>query len=269
MTVEVIDHARLDRARATPHRDGQGAPRRAILLSAGRGTRLGELTLDRPKCLLNFSGRTLLDWQIASLRACGIEDIVVVTGFGAARVAREVDAGITTFYNPFYQVADNLASLWLAREYMDHDFLVLNGDTLVAPQIIRTLLDEATAPISVTVTRKAEYDEDDMKVTLDGLSVRAVSKKLSPEMTNAESIGLLAFAGAGVSIFRQAIELAMSDPTGVQNWYLSVVDMLARQSVVGAVEVPLGLSAEVDYPADVPIAAALAASWALPVAIPA
>jgi len=268
MGAEGIGRARIGGARANAIRSG-GGPRRAILLSAGRGTRLGDLTRDMPKCLLRFAGKTLLDWQIDALRACGIDDIVVITGFGAPRVARQAGAGVTTFYNPFYQVADNLASLWLARDFMDRDFIVLNGDTLVSPKIVRTLIDRATAPISVTVTRKPAYDDDDMKVSLDGSKVLAVGKKLAPEVTHAESIGMLAFKGEGVAIFRQAIELAMCDATGVKNWYLSVVDLLARQSMVGAVEVPLGLSAEVDYPADLAIAEALTASWALPLAIPA
>jgi len=236
--------------------------KRAILLSAGRGTRLGNATRDRPKCLIPFSGKTLVEWQIETLRACGIADIVVITGFGAPMVAEQVGTTATTFYNPFYQVADNLASLWLARGFMDRDFIVLNGDTLVAPLVVQTLIDGATAPISVTVARKPAYDEDDMKVTLDGTRVLAVGKKLTPEVTNGESIGMLAFKDEGVTLFREALETAMDEPSGVKNWYLSVVDLLARQSRVGAVEVPLGHSAEVDYPADLEIAEALTATWA-------
>lgn len=236
---------------------------RAIILSAGRGSRLGDLTRDRPKCLLEFAGRTLIDWQIDALNAAGVEDIVVIVGFGAKRVIRAIEArrGVRVLYNPFFQVADNLASLWLARDEMDRDFLILNGDTLVSPEIVATAIRDGTAPVNVTITHKAAYDADDMKVELDGDQVTAVSKRLTPDRTHAESIGLLTFRGSGVGMFRQAVELALADPSGVENWYLSVVDALARQTEVGAVAVDGMPSAEVDYPADLPIAEALASSW--------
>ena len=55
--------------------------KKAIILSAGQGSRLGHLTDDRPKCLIEFNGRTLLDRQLDALAANGIEEVVVVTGF--------------------------------------------------------------------------------------------------------------------------------------------------------------------------------------------
>lgn len=236
---------------------------RAIVLSAGRGSRLGRITSDRPKCLLEFGGRTLLDWQIEALQGAGVKDIVVVAGFGAKRVMRclESRSGVRVLYNPFYQVADNLASLWLARAEMDRDFLILNGDTLVSSEIVKVALLEGRAAVNVTVSHKQAYDDDDMKVELSGCAVRAIGKRLPPDRTHAESIGLLTFRGRGVGMFRQAVELALADPSGLKNWYLSVVDALIGRADVTAVPIGGLPSAEVDYPADLPMAEALAASW--------
>ncbi|MCF8709231.1 phosphocholine cytidylyltransferase family protein [Rhizorhapis sp. SPR117] len=236
---------------------------RAIVLSAGRGSRLGDLTRDRPKCLLEFAGRSLLDWQIAALRGSGVTDIIVVAGFNAKRVARSVagQQGVYILYNPFYGVADNLASLWLARDFMDRDFLVLNGDTLVSPEIVRKLLLEGDAPINITVTRKLAYDADDMKVRLDGDRIAAVGKRLPAGQIDAESIGLLSLRHQGTAHFRQAVENAMTVPSGLENWYLSVIDTLAGQIRVAPVFIDGMPSAEVDYPADLAPAKALAESW--------
>ena len=62
---------------------------KAIILAAGRGSRMGELSEDSPKCLVEVCGRTLLSWQIAALHGAGIEDIGLITerkvgSFGAA-----------------------------------------------------------------------------------------------------------------------------------------------------------------------------------------
>src|SRR4028118_2218960 len=110
---------------------------KAIILSAGQGSRLGHLTNDRPKCLIDFSGRTLLDRQLDTLAANGVEDVVVVTGFRddqveAALARRAGGPRVRTIYNPFYKVADNLGSLFIAKHELTGDCLVWNGDTLVS-----------------------------------------------------------------------------------------------------------------------------------------
>ena len=60
---------------------------KAIILSAGKGSRLYPYTEDRPKCLLELSGRTLLEWQLDSLYASGVQEMTVVTGFHHDMVA--------------------------------------------------------------------------------------------------------------------------------------------------------------------------------------
>ena len=107
---------------------------KALILSAGQGSRLLPLTEDRPKCLLPVNSSRLIELQIRALIDCGIDEIAVVVGFRAAAVAHfleELDqagAAIRTLFNPFFNVADNLASCWMARGEMDRDFVVLNGD---------------------------------------------------------------------------------------------------------------------------------------------
>ncbi|MBA2770731.1 MAG: NTP transferase domain-containing protein, partial [Sphingomonas sp.] len=83
---------------------------KAIILSAGQGSRLGHLTSDRPKCLIEFGGRTLLDRQLDTLEANGVDEAVVVTGFhdelvDAAIAARGGGPSVRTLFNPFFKVA--------------------------------------------------------------------------------------------------------------------------------------------------------------------
>ena len=109
---------------------------KAIILSAGQGSRLGHLTDDKPKCLIDFNGRTLLDRQLDALAANGVDEAVVVTGFRddqieAALARRAGGPKVRTIYNPFYKVADNLGSLFVAKDELEGDCLVWNGDTLV------------------------------------------------------------------------------------------------------------------------------------------
>ncbi len=216
---------------------------KAIILSAGQGRRLLPLTEDDPKCLLPVDGdRPLLEVQLRALAQCGVRSAVVMVGFRADRVERFLESQsfdgmeVRTIYNPFYRMTDNLVTCWLARPEMTEDFLVLNGDTLFEIGVLRRLLAAPPAPVTVTINQKASYDDDDMKVSLNGSrTLRAVGKALPPSIVDGESIGLISFRSAGARAFREALDEAIRRPGGLRAWYLSVVnDLAARLPVATA-----------------------------------
>ncbi len=206
---------------------------KAIILSAGRGSRLLPLTESKPKCLLEFSGRTVLRHQLDMLDKAGVDEAVIITGFMPQLVEAEVaawDGGmkVSTLFNPFFQVADNLASCWMARHEMNGDFILLNGDTLFEFALVDHVMKASPGPISVTVDHKDAYDEDDMKVTLDGDRLRAIGKTLKADVTNGESIGMLKFSAEGAGLFREKLEQMMRTQDGVSAWFLKAIDALAK-----------------------------------------
>jgi choline kinase len=240
--------------------------RRAIILSAGQGKRLLPLTEARPKCLVELGGRSLLAWQLMHLRAAGVEEVVVVTGFGASLVEDEIGRlelggmGVSTVYNPFYGVADNLASCWIVRDRFERGVLLLNGDTLFEPAIAERLIAAPDADIVVTVDRKPTYDADDMKVETRGGDLVAIGKTI--QTYDAESIGFLRFSDRGAARFRAAMEAALRDPENLRRWYLSIIHELAREGGGVAVCSIEGLGwGEMDFLADVATNEALVQGW--------
>jgi choline kinase len=238
---------------------------KAIILSAGKGSRLLPLTADRPKCLIELSGKSLLEWQLDALAGAGVAQVVIVTGFRDDLVDAVAAnrPGVRTLFNPFYHVADNLGSVWLARGEFDWDTLLLNGDTLVSPALLGRVLAAPEAPISVTVDEKADYDADDMKVLRDGTRLLRIGKALAAGEYNAESIGLLAFRGEGGRQFTQEVERMMRTSEGTRRWYLRAIDALAQQGVgIATVSIKGEAWQEVDFPEDIDKALALTALWA-------
>jgi choline kinase len=190
-----------------------------------------------------------------------------VVGFHAEQVeallARLARPGLAlrTIYNPFFKLADNLGSCWLARHEMDRDFLVVNGDTVFESAIPERLLASATAPITVTIDRKADYDPDDMKVVVEGARLLDIGKTLALDRVNGESIGMLLFRGDGPRLFAEAVERAMRTPEGLKWWYLRVIALLAGEGVVGTVSIE-GLDwGEIDYPTDLQQVQKMVAGW--------
>jgi L-glutamine-phosphate cytidylyltransferase len=239
---------------------------KAIILSAGQGSRLGHLVDDRPKCLIDFNGRSLLDRQLDTLEANGVHEAVVVTGFHdelvqQAIAARSGGPAVRTIFNPFFKVADNTGSLYMAREELSGDCVVWNGDTLVSRALMQRVVANGRAGICVTIDRKADgYDDDDMKVVEDGGRLKAIGKRIA-EGVNAESIGLLAFRSGGAEQFREAIERAMRTPEGTTIWYLRVINHIAQSADVWTLDIHGEEWGEVDFPPDVDAARELTARW--------
>ena len=244
---------------------------KAIILSAGQGSRLGHLTDERPKCLIEFGGRSLLDRQLDTLAANGIGEAVVVTGFRddqiEAALERRRSAGerpnVRTVFNPFFKVADNTGSLYMAREHLSGDCLVWNGDTLVSNELMARVIGNDRRGICVTVDRKDSYDDDDMKVVRDEDDgrLRAIGKRIK-DGVNAESIGLLAFRGGGAERFAEAIEREMRTAEGTTVWYLRVIHYMAQNSDIWTLDISGEQWGEVDFPEDVANAEQLVRSWA-------
>jgi len=230
---------------------------KTIILSAGQGTRLLPLTKSRPKCLLEVAeGTTILDWQLIQLAEAGVEEVVVVTGYGSERVDQQVAnhqgrMNVRTLLNPGFDQMDNLGSAWHARREMDQDFIILNGDTLFVAPVVERLCQAKPVPVRTTISRKSFFDSDDMKVILDGDRLEAISKTLDPNRATAESIGMILFRGEGVTRFRDAACAAMSEHRENGNrYYLSLIDAIAKSDRVDFCEAAQDEWSEVDFPKD-------------------
>ena len=241
---------------------------KAIILSAGQGRRLLPLTESIPKCCLTLDGKPLLVHQIESLAANGVDGVVVVTGFNH-RVVQDVVSEIRipgttvrTLYNPFYAVSDNLGTSWVAREEMHTPFLLVNGDTLFEEATLTQFLSsERIYPITLAVDRKADYDDDDMKICADGEQLKRVGKTLNVDIVNGESIGMMVFSRTGAEAFVQKVESLMSSPDGLARWYLSAIDEMAVEGMVGISSIQGHDWCEVDDLVDFAHAEKAVASW--------
>ncbi len=230
---------------------------KAIILSAGQGSRLLPLTESVPKCCLMLDGKPLLRHQVESLAANGLDEIVVVTGFNH-KVVEDVISDISipgvsvrTLYNPFYAVSDNLGTTWIARKEMRTPFLLVNGDTLFEETTLAQLLSsERVYPITLAVDRKSQYDDDDMKISAEGEQLNRVGKKLDMDIVNGESIGMMVFSRAGAEVFVKKVEQLMGRPDGLARWYLSAIDELAVAGMVGVCSIQGYDWCEVDDLAD-------------------
>src|SRR5262245_58486233 len=132
---------------------------KAVILAAGRGTRLAPLTDDRPKPLVPVGGRPLLSRTIDALAEVGIRDVLVVAGYRQDKVA-EALPGVTIVHNPHWHDWNNFYSLLVARQAVGGDALLqIDGDLLLEPAVIRRVLD-APGPGVLAIDARPELDAE-------------------------------------------------------------------------------------------------------------
>jgi len=217
---------------------------------------------------LDIGGKTLIERQIDAFAACGIKEYLVVTGYAAGimetalvSVAEARGVAIKTVFNPFYAVADNLASCWMARMEMTGDFVQLNGDTLFRADLAAKMLAAPSAAVTVAINHKERYDADDMKVMSDAGRLTEIGKTLPPETVDAEAIGIYLFRDSGGQAYVDVLEASMREPQGLKQWFPSAVGKLAKHVEVRTLAVD-GLEwCEVDFPVDLQHARQLVAHW--------
>ena len=120
---------------------------RGLILAAGRGSRLGILTGNQPKCLVKLAGKTLVDWQVAALRSVGIDEIGIVRGYLGQTIRH---SNLICFDNPDWSESNMVFSFLCARDWLEgHQCVVSYGDIVFHPDAVSRLL-AARFDISVT-----------------------------------------------------------------------------------------------------------------------
>jgi choline kinase len=176
---------------------------RGIILAAGKGSRLNGTAGDRPKCLLRVGDMTLVERQIETLRAVGVDDIAVVVGCQADLVRRQCGRGVQFVENTRFAQTNSLYSLWLARPLLADGFVVTNCDVLLHPQLLDDLVTsrhEDALLIAYQEDDGLPLGDEEMKVQVRRGRVVDISKTIAPEEADGENVGVVKFGAAGARV---------------------------------------------------------------------
>lgn len=120
---------------------------KAIILAAGRGSRMKELTDERPKCLVELHGKSLLDYQLQALNAAGIYDIAIVTGYKRELLTNRA---LFEFHNPRWAVTNMVSSLACAHEWLGIESCIVSYSDIFYEASAVTSLIESNSNIALT-----------------------------------------------------------------------------------------------------------------------
>jgi L-glutamine-phosphate cytidylyltransferase len=183
---------------------------RAIIIGAGRGSRLMPTTADSPKCFAEIGGQRILDWAVDAFHSSGIDDIAFIGGYQIDKV-RSAYPEFTFRHNNQWEQNNILASLFYAEDLMDGPFICSYSDILFRPSVIEGLLaSNGEMALSIDTNwldrygSRTEHPSDDAeKATVNAGVVTRVDRKIPESEANGEFTGIARFTTVGARRLRE------------------------------------------------------------------
>ncbi|HEU4963295.1 MAG TPA: phosphocholine cytidylyltransferase family protein [Bacilli bacterium] len=195
-----------------------------VILVAGVGSRLRPLTDEKPKCLVEVNGETILGRLLDQAADTGaFDEVVLLTGYRQEQIKDYADAWMASHalpvrlvYNERYDETNNGYTLLCGREFLRDGFVLTDGDLLLDGEILRRVATHEQSHLAVD--RQMKLDEEAMKFVLDAQgNVTELSKEISVERGLGESIGLCKVTAADAG--RVIDHLARLVENGEENEY--------------------------------------------------
>jgi choline kinase len=225
---------------------------KGVILAAGKGSRLNGTAGDKPKCLVDMGGVTLLERQVETLEQAGIDDIVVVVGCQAERVRQACGSRVEYVENARFSETNSLYSLWTARALLYEGFVVLNCDVLFHPGLLDDLLathQDAALLIDYRKPGDPAYGDEEMKVSVRAGMVVEMSKSMDPAQADGENVGIVKFGAASAPHLVEILDRVVRNG-GLRDWAPKAFRDFAQERPLHAVGTGGRPWIEIDFPED-------------------
>jgi len=225
---------------------------RGVILAAGKGSRLNGTAGDKPKCLVEAGGVTLIARQIHALERAGLDDIVVVVGCQADRVRQACGDRVTYVENSRFAETNSLYSLWTARALLLEGFVVLNCDVLFHPALLETLLasdHDAALLMAYREAGQPAFGDEEMKIKVRAGRVLDMSKTMDPAEADGENLGIVKFGPASAPALVSIMDRLVSEG-GTRDWAPRAFREYAQRDVLYAIGTGGRPWIEIDFPED-------------------
>ncbi len=223
---------------------------RALILAAGRGTRISRYLSGMPKCMVEIgNGQRLIEYTVDLLSRMGVDRIGIVLGYHAEAIRKALAGkGVFFYSNPFYDVTNSIASAWFAKEFIaQDDLLIMNGDVYLEEALLKQILAEPKSP--VLFADRSRKETADYKFCYENGILLKFGKELTGEDITGEYIGIGKFSREFLPEFVRQMD-TMIERQEHAAWWENVVYSLSGEQPVYVEDVGDGFWAEVDYVED-------------------
>jgi bifunctional UDP-N-acetylglucosamine pyrophosphorylase/glucosamine-1-phosphate N-acetyltransferase len=207
----------------------EGFVMKAIILTAGEGTRMRPLTVTKPKTMLQVGGKPILQYNVESLRDAGINEITMVVGYREEVIKDHFkdgsDHGVSINYVTQEERLGTAHAIGSTKNLVDGKFIILNGDIIVDPELIEDLIQKYTSENARSILVLAEVDDPSSfgVVEIDGDKITKIVEKPEPGEAPSNLIN------AGIYIFDDHIFNAIELTGKSQRGEYEITDSLQIQ----------------------------------------
>lgn len=202
----------------------------AIIMAAGKGSRLGKITEGKPKSFAEIKGKKLIEYNLQLLKKYGIDEIIIVTGYccEAFEALTENMEGIRLVYNPFYEQMNVLGSFYMGMDALKDDFIYLHADTLCEPMLFEKLVYNVSDADAVLPVEYGPCNEEAMKVKTREGNIVQITKQMPIEEAEGEFIGMAAFRREVIPALKEKTKRLLQEKK-FNEYFESAVQMLIDQ----------------------------------------
>ena len=226
-----------------------------VILAAGMAKRLRPLTDEKPKCLLEVGGKTLLQRTVDAMISAGVKEFVVVTGYRAEMIREflTIHYPLVTIHfidNVDYEHNNNIFSLWLAMQQLHgSEVLLMDSDILCDPEAVRRVARKTNPALAM---QQHELGEEEMKIVVDEAGrITEISKTCSPADAIGESVGIEKMTSAYTEAIYQELRKMILDENLIDIFYERAFERLIPQGhTFEVVDTTDLFSYELDTPED-------------------
>ena len=172
-------------------------PKQAIILVAGRSTRIRSIVKSNPKCLMKFGEQALVDIQVSSLLRLGIRNIIFVVGYRANKIINHLNSKYPKnkfifLFNKKWRKTNVMGSLYIAKEYLPNAGLILHGDILFSSTMLDRLLKKSCIGARLVIQkRKCGWEEMKYVSNTAGKRIILLTKDVNPKLAEGEFMGIV------------------------------------------------------------------------------
>jgi L-glutamine-phosphate cytidylyltransferase len=218
---------------------------KALIMAAGKGTRISRYIEGKPKCTVNIGNISLIEYTIQELRKRGIKDIALVLGYKAQVLEDTLsDYDVKLYYNYFYDVTNSIASAWFAKDFINDDILMMNADVFLEASLLDELLLEDKNPVLFADSSRKE--EADYKFYFENEKLMKYGKNLNGKDISGEYVGIAKIQKSFLPSFHERLESLIKEGCHSM-WWEDVIYSFVEDRDIYVKDIVGKFWAEVDF----------------------
>lgn len=218
---------------------------KALIMAAGRGTRISRYIEGKPKCTVDIGDIRLIEYTLEELLSRNVDKIGVVLGYQAG-IMEEILSKypVEVYYNYFYEVTNSIASAWFAGDFIDDDMLMMNADVFAEESILDQLFDIEKETVLLSDSSRKEMA--DYKLYYEDNHLIKFGKELEGKDISGEYVGIARVSRGFVPEFKKRLQSLIKQ--GKYNmWWEDVLYSFVGERPIYVEDVAGRFWAEVDF----------------------